>query len=67
MEPRKPMCGEIGLRLATELHVAVQMAAGAERTSVDAWIVRALRGAVGRVSEGSRGEEVVEVRRPVSR
>lgn len=67
VEPRKPMCDEIGLRLGAELHVAVERAARAEGMSVDAWIVRALRGAVERVSEGSRGEESVEVRRPVSR
>ena len=67
VEPWMPMCGEIGLRLGTELHAAVAMAARAERMSVDAWIVRALRGAVERVSDGSRGEELVEVRRLVSR
>ena len=67
VEPRTPMCGEIGLRLGAELHVAVERAARAKRMSVDAWIVRALRGAVERVPESSRGEESVDVRRPVSR
>ena len=67
VEPRKPMCDEIGLHLGAELHVAVERAARAEGMSVDAWIVRALRGAVEMVSEGSRGEESVEVRRPDSR
>ena len=57
VEPRKPMCGEVGVRLGTELHVAVEMAARAERMSVDAWIVRTDRGAVERASDGSENEQ----------
>ena len=53
VEPRKPMCGEIELRLGAGLHAAVEMAAGAAGLGVDAWIVRVLR-------------EAVEVRRPVA-
>ena len=66
VEPRKPMCGEIELRLGAELHAAVETAAGAEGVSVDAWIVRALREAVERGEGGSRDEGAVQVRRPVA-
>lgn len=38
------------------------MAAGAEGMSVDAWIVRALREAVARASDGSEGDGSLEVR-----
>ena len=66
VEPRKPMCGEIELRLDAELHATVETAAGAEGMSVDAWIVRALREAVERGKDGSRDEGTVQVRRPVA-
>ena len=57
-----PLCGESELRLGAELHAAVETAAGAEGMSVDAWIVRVLRRAVERVSDGSEGDGSVEVR-----
>ena len=59
VEPRKSMWGEIGIRLGTEIHVVVERAAMAEGMSVDAWIVRTLRRAVERASDGVRGEESV--------
>ena len=62
VEPRKATCGEIELRLGVGLHAEVEMAAGAEGMSVDAWIVRALREAVARASDGSEGDGSLEVR-----
>ena len=56
VEPRMPMCSEIELRLGTGLHAAVEMVARAEGLGVDAWIVRALREAVERASDGSEKE-----------
>ena len=56
VEPRRPMCGAVELRLGAGLHAAVEMAAGTEGMSVDAWIVRVLREAVERALDGSEKE-----------
>ena len=53
---RGAMRGEHWLRLGAGLHAAVEMAAGAEGMSVDAWIVRALREAVARAVGDSEKE-----------
>ena len=60
-------CAEDWVRLGAGIHAAVEMAARAEGMSVDAWIVRALREAVMRVSDGFEEEGSVEVPEDISR
>ena len=45
--PQRPFSGKLNLRLGTELHAAVATAAASRRMSINAWIVRAVRKAVG--------------------
>ena len=45
VEPRKPFSGKLNVRLGSDLHAAI--AAAAQGMSLNAWIVRALRGTVG--------------------
>lgn len=43
VEPKKPFSGKLNVRLGSELHGAVALAALAEGTSINSWIVAALR------------------------
>ena len=45
--PQRPFSGKLNLRLGTELHAAVATADASRRMSINAWIVRAVRKAVG--------------------
>ena len=47
VEPRRPFSGKLNVRLGSELHAHVAAAATANRMSINAWIVRALRRAAG--------------------
>ena len=47
VEPRKPYSGKSNLRLGSELHSAVALAAAAKGMSINSWIVEALREAAG--------------------
>jgi len=47
VEPRKPFSGKLNVRLGSELHAAISVAASEQGMSLNAWIVRALRGAAG--------------------
>jgi len=47
VEPRRPFSGKLNLRLGSELHALVAAAAGANRMSINSWIVRAVRRSVG--------------------
>lgn len=43
IEPKKPCSGTLNVRLGSELHAAVAMAADAEGVSINSWIVNTLR------------------------
>ncbi|WP_420449544.1 type II toxin-antitoxin system HicB family antitoxin [Candidatus Palauibacter sp.] len=43
VEPKRPFSGKLNLRLGSELHAAVAAAAAARRTSINSWIVDAVR------------------------
>ena len=45
VEPRKPFSGKLNVRLGSELHAVIAVAAAEQGMSLNAWIVRALRGA----------------------
>ncbi|MDE2870138.1 MAG: type II toxin-antitoxin system HicB family antitoxin [Gemmatimonadota bacterium] len=47
VEPRRPFSGKLNLRLGSKLHGLVAAAAGANRMSINSWIVRAVRRSVG--------------------
>lgn len=47
VEPRRPFSGRLNLRLGSELHALVAAAAGANRMSINSWIVRAVRRNIG--------------------
>ena len=47
VEPKKPFSGKLNVRLGSELHGAVALAAAAEGMSINSWIVEALRNATG--------------------
>ena len=59
VEPRRPFSGKLNLRLGSELHALVAAAATANRISINAWIVRALRRAAG-VTPASTVSQPVE-------
>ena len=43
IEPKKPCSGKLNLRLGSELHAAVAMAAADEGVSINSWIVNTVR------------------------
>ena len=43
VKPRKPFSGKLNVRLGSELHQQVARAADAEGTSINSWIVNAVR------------------------
>ena len=43
IEPKKPFSGKLNVRLGSELHAAVAMAAAEEGVSINSWIVSTLR------------------------
>ena len=43
IEPKKPFSGKLNVRLGSELHAAVTMAAEEEGVSINSWIVSAVR------------------------
>ena len=43
LTPKKPFSGKLNVRLGSELHAAVAMAAEREGVSINSWIVGALR------------------------
>ncbi len=47
VEPRRPFSGKLNLRLGSRLHALVAAAAAASHLSINAWIVDAIRGAIG--------------------
>ena len=47
IEPKRPFSGKLNLRLGSELHAAVAVAAQDEGTSINSWIVSRLREACG--------------------
>ena len=40
IQPKRPFSGKLNLRLGSELHAAVSVAAEEEGTSINSWIVR---------------------------
>lgn len=46
VEPQRPFSGKLNVRLGSQLHAAVVKAAGADRVSINSWIVRILHAAV---------------------
>ena len=46
IEPKKPFSGKLNLRLGSELHAAVAMAAEEAGVSINSWIVSALQKSV---------------------
>ena len=47
IEPKRPFSGKLNVRLGSELHAAVAVAAQDEGTSINSWIVSTLREACG--------------------
>ncbi len=47
IEPKRPFSGKLNLRLGSELHAAVAVAAEEHGTSINSWIVSTLREACG--------------------
>ena len=47
VEPRRPFSGKLNLRLGSRLHALVAASASASHVSINAWIVDAIRGAIG--------------------
>ena len=43
IEPKKPFSGKLNLRLGSQLHAAVAVAAQEEGVSINSWIVKALQ------------------------
>ncbi|WP_420442374.1 type II toxin-antitoxin system HicB family antitoxin [Candidatus Palauibacter sp.] len=43
VEPKRPFSGKLNVRLGSELHAVVAEAAAAHRTSINSWIVDAVR------------------------
>ncbi len=43
IEPKRPFSGKLNLRLGSELHAAVAVAAEEHGTSINSWIVNTLR------------------------
>ena len=60
VEPKRPYSGKLNLRLGSELHAAVATAAAADRLSINAWIVDALRGLVAEGGPLSRSNKNTE-------
>lgn len=54
VEPRKPFSGKLNVRLGSELHGAVAVAAAADGMSINSWIVQALHSATGSVPRPAR-------------
>ena len=54
VEPRKPFSGKLNVRLGSELHGAVALAAAEDGMSINSWIVQALREASGSVPRSAR-------------
>jgi predicted HicB family RNase H-like nuclease len=51
VEPRKPFSGKLNVRLGSELHQQVASAAEVEGTSINNWIVKAVRERAARYGE----------------
>ncbi len=43
IEPKKPFSGKLNVRLGSELHAAVAMAANQEGVSINSWIMKTLQ------------------------
>lgn len=51
VEPSRPYSGKLNVRLGSDLHQEVARAADAEGTSINSWIVKAVRERVARYGE----------------
>ena len=47
VEPKRPFSGRLNVRLGSDLHAAVAVAAAAKGVSINSWIVQALRETAG--------------------
>ncbi len=47
IKPKRPFSGKLNVRLGSELHAAVAIAAAEQETSINSWIVNTLREACG--------------------
>ena len=65
VEPRKPFSGKLNVRLGSDLHAAVVIAAKAEQMSINSWIVGVLREAIATPPGDSERDESAEVRKSV--